>query len=1033
VAGYEVLGVLGRGGMGVVYKARQVALNRLVALKMILAGAHAGPDELARFKAEAEAVAQLQHANIVQIYEVSEQDGRPFFSLEFVEGGSLDRQARGAPQPAARAARLMETLARAVYAAHRRGIIHRDLKPANVLLTADGTPKITDFGLAKKLDEDGQTHSGAVMGTPSYMPPEQAAGRTREIGPLADVYALGAVLYELLTGRPPFKGETLYDTLEQVCSQEPVAPRQLQPKVPRDLETVCLKCLQKEPRKRYATAQELADDLRRFLDGEAIEARPVSAWERTYKWARRRPAQAAFVVAGIAALLFAATGAVFYGLYQRQWALSERQQAIALTQRLARRETVHSRREQGLTAEKARQWDLAKENFDQALATLDSEPEADPAERRRLEEDRDRVVRELAALAARRDWQDRARRFEDEHHRGEVLFREVDFTERDRDANRAAIRRAAADALVALGLKDDDAPAEAARRLEAYRQHAERPRQVDEVAAECYQVLLVWAEAEAPAPGGADEAGARRALRLLDLAAALGKAHDLPTPRAFHVRRARYLALLGDDAGAGAERALADRQQPDTALDLFLTALDLYRQKDSVQAASACARVLRLEPDHFWAQYLQAVCYLHTKRWAEAKAGLTACLSHQPSFFWAQLLRATAESQLADWEAAEDDFAAVLGRPRDGLARSVALTNRGAMWGQRKRWDEAAADLREAIGLRPEAPEAYLSLAQVHRARKDWDAAVTVLDQALARRPDDPLLYHTRAELHRDRGDPAGARRDFERAVAHEPEGSTSERLASDGVELAHLQHQAGEYDAALASCDAALRVRPDYTAAYRQRAKTLLALKRYGEAGEALDRCVREGARTPEVYEARGLIHAEQRQYDAAVEDYSRALTLKQDPKTLSFRGWAYLKLDAPRPAQADFEAALKLDPAQTDALCGRGRARASLGQVRAAVEDAEAVLRAGQPTAQLLLQAACIYGRAVGYLEAQAGGGPGAAGTAYRYQARSVELLRAALEQVPAAQRPAFWRANVPHEPDLLPVSRSSEMLALTRSYAR
>jgi tetratricopeptide (TPR) repeat protein len=253
-------------------------------------------------------------------------------------------------------------------------------------------------------------------------------------------------------------------------------------------------------------------------------------------------------------------------------------------------------------------------------------------------------------------------------------------------------------------------------------------------------------------------------------------------------------------------------------------------------------------------------------------------------------------------------------------------------------------------------------------------------------------------------------------------------------VELAHLQHLAGEYDAALASCDAAQRVRPDYSPAYRQRARTLFAQKHHREAGEALDRYLRVGGKpTADVYEARGLIHAGQREYEAAVEDYSRALTLKADAQTLSFRGWAYLKLDAARPALADFEAALKLDPAETDALCGRGRARAHLGQVRAAVEDAEAVLRAGRPTDQLLLQAACIYGRAVGDLEAQAGNRPGAAGTSYRYQERSVELLRAALEQVPAAQRPDFWRANVYHEPDLLPVGRASGMLSLARTYAR
>ncbi len=273
VPGYEILGILGRGGMGVVYQARQIRLKRFVALKMILAGAHAGAEELARFRTEAEAVARLQHPNIVQIYEVGEQDGRPYFSLEFVDGGSLAQKLVGTPLPARQAAGLVETLARAMHAAHERGIVHRDLKPANVLLTADGTPKITDFGLAKRLDADTvQTQSGAVMGTPSYMAPEQAAGKIRAIGPATDIYALGAILYELLTGRPPFKTESVMDTLLQVMEREPDWPRIHNRQVDRSLEAICLKCLQKSPRDRYPSAAALAEDLTAYLQGEPVLA-----------------------------------------------------------------------------------------------------------------------------------------------------------------------------------------------------------------------------------------------------------------------------------------------------------------------------------------------------------------------------------------------------------------------------------------------------------------------------------------------------------------------------------------------------------------------------------------------------------------------------------------------------------------------------------------------------------------------------------------------------------------------------------------
>jgi hypothetical protein len=296
VPGYEIERELGRGGMGVVYQARQMKLNRLVALKMILAGGHAGAADLARFQTEAEAIARLRHPNIVQVYEVGEHEGKPFFSLEFCGGGSLEKKLGGTPLPPKEAASLVETLARAMQAAHEQKVIHRDLKPANVLLAEDGTPKITDFGLAKKLDEAGQTQSGAIMGTPSYMAPEQAGGKSTEVGPLCDVYALGAILYECLTGRPPFKAATALDTIMQLVSDEPVPPMQLQPKTPRDVETICLKCLQKEPARRYESATALADDLRRYLEGDAVSARPLGEWESAVRWARKHPVTAVLTV-----------------------------------------------------------------------------------------------------------------------------------------------------------------------------------------------------------------------------------------------------------------------------------------------------------------------------------------------------------------------------------------------------------------------------------------------------------------------------------------------------------------------------------------------------------------------------------------------------------------------------------------------------------------------------------------------------------------------------------------------------------------
>ncbi len=300
VPGYEVEAVLGRGGMGIVFRAKHLRLNRLVALKMLLAGAYAAPYERARFQREAEAVARLQHPNIVQVHDVGDIDGRPYFTMEYVANGGLAHKLAGVPQPPRQAAQLVATLAAAVQAAHERGIVHRDLKPANVLLAEDGTPKITDFGLARQQGDGAVlTQTGMTIGTPSYMAPEQARGRPDAIGPAVDVYALGAILYELLTGRPPFRAATSAETVQQVISQEPAPPSRLNDQVSRDLETICLKCLSKEPPSRYGTAAELANDLLRYLRGEPILARRANPAERLVKWMRRNRSLAAFLISGI--------------------------------------------------------------------------------------------------------------------------------------------------------------------------------------------------------------------------------------------------------------------------------------------------------------------------------------------------------------------------------------------------------------------------------------------------------------------------------------------------------------------------------------------------------------------------------------------------------------------------------------------------------------------------------------------------------------------------------------------------------------
>ncbi len=322
IEGYEVRAILGYGGMGVVYKARHLGLKREIALKMLLLGAYARPHERERFVREAEAVAGLQHPNIVQVYDVGEFEGRPYFTMELMDGGSFSQQLAGAPQSPIHSAQLLATLATAVAYAHEQGIVHRDLKPANILLTSEGTPKIADFGLARRLDSGRDlTVTGAMLGTPSYMAPEQASGKASAVGPAADVYGLGAILYEMLGGRPPFRGDTPAETQRQVLVDEPSPPSKWNARVPRDLETVCLKCLQKQPQHRYATVLELAEDLGRFQRGEPIAARAVSRPERVVRWARRKPTAAALVVTALALICLAVT----YGV--NEWRVAAKRRA----------------------------------------------------------------------------------------------------------------------------------------------------------------------------------------------------------------------------------------------------------------------------------------------------------------------------------------------------------------------------------------------------------------------------------------------------------------------------------------------------------------------------------------------------------------------------------------------------------------------------------------------------------------------------------------------------------------------------------
>ncbi len=339
IGDYELLEEIARGGMGVVFKARQASLNRIVAVKMILSGQFAGPEDVKRFYVEAEAAAQLDHPGIVPVYEVGEHEGQHFFSMGFLDGGSLAKRVVAGPLPPREAAELVRDVAEAVQYAHDRGVIHRDLKPGNILLDKTGKPRVTDFGLAKITDGGSDlTGTGQILGTPAYMPPEQAAGRVNLVGKLSDVYSLGAILYCLLTGRPPFLAATPLETLLQVQRQEPISLRKLNPSIPRDIDTIVLKCLDKIPSRRYESAQAIADELQRCLEGRPIYARPVGRIERSWRWCRRNPAIAG-LTAAVAVCLVLGTGVALWirASMQQQ---RQREFAVALVQRLTSSDTA---------------------------------------------------------------------------------------------------------------------------------------------------------------------------------------------------------------------------------------------------------------------------------------------------------------------------------------------------------------------------------------------------------------------------------------------------------------------------------------------------------------------------------------------------------------------------------------------------------------------------------------------------------------------------------------------------------------------
>jgi tetratricopeptide (TPR) repeat protein/tRNA A-37 threonylcarbamoyl transferase component Bud32 len=1034
---FEILAELGRGGMGVVYKARHRQLNRIVALKMIGDGKHASREVRERFLIEAEAVARFRHPNIVQIYDIGEADGRPYVTLEMLEGGSLADRLKGTTQPGRDAAELLATLAMAMHAAHQAGIVHRDLKPPNVLFDHDGTPKITDFGLAKRLEvEEGQTQTGQIMGTPSYMAPEQARGDVDTVGPPADIYALGAILYEMLTGRPPFKGSSMMETLHQVVFDDVVPPSRIQPRIARDLETICLKCLEKEPQERYTSATDLAEDLRRYLDDVPIRARRTPLWERGWKWVRRHPTTTTLIGLGTAAALALVIGMVRADANRRAADRAEDQRVADVTKRSE--QLLDAFQSQLLV----RDWGDGRliRNLTDLVAGLKKESRLVGLRGRaeHMLESAERGARDEADGRRDREWQ---RQFIE--HRDAAFFSATRYTGADLPTDAQKTRAAARLALATFA--NPDVPD---RWTFGPPPRTLPPQEQAEIVDGCYQLLLVLAEAVTETLPGEDPVlQAERGLKILDQASAL-RAEPTPT---YHRLRAVCLEGKRDGDGAKREQEAANRVQPTTVLDHFLVGHDAYKRRDWKTALEEFDTTLRMQPGHFWALCESAITSFQINQPSVAKPSLNGCIEQRRDYPWLFVLRGFASGLMAvqaraagktlgftdesieagveaQFKAGEDDFREALrllaSSPNDEL-RYAVLNDRALIRFQLGRLDDSVADFREAIRVDTRHYNAFASLAQILQRQNHWDEAVAQFTQAIALEPQMAALYRGRAAVLEERDDQtkehrADALRDLDEAIRREGPGKLV--LAGDQRERGELLRRDGRFEEALAACDEALKIAPDFNAAHRLRVWVLLDLNRADEVIRSCDGALARGKPWPDIYEIRGLARFRRANYAGAIDDYSHALVLRPgQSRVLYSRGMAYIFSDAPRLALHDFDEALRIDSSNGEAHSGRGQALVLLGDSQGAIAEAEESLRSDPPTARRAYNAARVYAQAA---VAASGDitekGRLAIVQVDRFQQRAVALVKLALERTPAERRAAFWKDDVAADPALRTLQR-------------
>jgi serine/threonine-protein kinase len=935
--------------MGVVYKARHLALKRTVALKMLATG-HPHPAERARFRAEAEAVARLQHPNIVQIHEIGEAAGLPFFALEYVAGGSLAQRLADQPLPPADAARLVAALAGAMHLAHSRNLVHRDLKPGNVLLAGEADapiaqcqPKVTDFGLVRQLDAgSSQTFDGMVMGTPSYMAPEQAEGRARSAGPAADIYALGAILYECLTGRPPFKGSTPLETLGQVRTREPAAPSALQRGVPRDLETICLKCLRKQPERRYGSARELADDLGRFVRGEPVAARPVGVAERVRKWVWRRPAAAGLLAA--AALLLSAVSIGAWLLYQQQAVARARQEEVDHSLRAV------LEREGALLEEAWRAHDLAKLTAINAggkrAVDIARGGGASAAVQQEAEAFRQDAALRLARATKNQALLDAVLDVLAPQETIAYFHDEAGMTPDPPSLDKqyaAAFRRwgldvdgtAEADVVERLRQEPEVVQQELIAALDAWmlerrlrgmpeaewRRLFRLAEQLDPGAR--HRPLRAWLVGEHPL--GADtvarmigtgspwpalwELGYGNAWRgLLEVRRQISPQSE---PVQTVVLLARAFAAVGDVVRAEEVLRQAATARPQQVVLLDALGKLLERQK-RLEQAIGYYRAARGQRHQLGIALTRAL--LAANRATEAREVMQDLVLRQPDNPTFHLFLGIAAYKQKLLGEAQAIFRKALD-VNPGLAEASYCL--GVMLAEQRRDGEAEADYRKAIDLKPDFVEAYYNLGTALRRQKKHAAAEAAFRKTIELRPNFAKAHTNLGLSLQDQGKLIAAEAAFRKTIEIQPNSAIAYS------NLGFVLHDLGKYAAAEAACRKAIDLEPGYAVAHSNLG---LALSRQGQYVEAERACRKAIDLQPDFALAHvnlGMALGQQGKHVEAEAAFRKAIDLQPDHALAHNNlGLALIRRQKYGEAEATLRKAIDLQPDFAEAYGNLGSA---------------------------------------------------------------------------------------------------------------